>query len=47
MHIHVLGVCGTFMSGVAILAKSMGYEVTGQDKAAFPPNLNCPIIAQM
>jgi UDP-N-acetylmuramate: L-alanyl-gamma-D-glutamyl-meso-diaminopimelate ligase len=37
MHIHILGICGTFMGGVAILAKSLGYKVTGSDKNVYPP----------
>lgn len=37
MHIHVLGVCGTFMAGIAILAKQMGYRVTGSDDQHYPP----------
>lgn len=35
--IHVLGVCGTFMGGLAELAIGMGYEVEGSDQAAYPP----------
>ena len=30
-HIHILGICGTFMGGVAMIAKQMGYKVTGSD----------------
>ena len=37
MHIHILGVCGTFMAGVALLAKQMGYKVTGSDLNVYPP----------
>lgn len=37
MHIHILGICGTFMGGVAMLAKSLGYKVTGSDKNVYPP----------
>lgn len=37
MHIHILGICGTFMGGVAILAKSLGHEVTGSDANVYPP----------
>jgi len=37
MHIHILGICGTFMGGVAILAKSLGYKVTGSDSNVYPP----------
>ena len=29
MHIHILGICGTFMGGLAILARQLGHEVTG------------------
>ena len=36
-HIHILGVCGTFMGGVAIIAKQMGYRVTGSDINVYPP----------
>lgn len=36
-HIHILGVCGTFMGGVAIIAKQMGYRVTGSDTNVYPP----------
>ncbi len=37
MHVHILGVCGTFMGGIAALARELGCTVTGQDKAAWPP----------
>lgn len=37
MKIHVLGVCGTFMGGIAVIAKQMGHEVTGSDKGCYPP----------
>ncbi len=37
MHIHIIGVCGTFMGGVARLAREMGHRVTGSDKAFYPP----------
>ncbi len=36
-HIHILGVCGTFMGGVAMIAKQMGYRVTGSDTNVYPP----------
>ncbi|TCP93319.1 UDP-N-acetylmuramate: L-alanyl-gamma-D-glutamyl-meso-diaminopimelate ligase [Cricetibacter osteomyelitidis] len=36
-HIHILGVCGTFMGGIAIIAKQMGYKVTGSDTNVYPP----------
>ena len=37
MHIHILGICGTFMGGVAALAKSLGHKVTGSDASVYPP----------
>lgn len=37
MHIHILGVCGTFMGGVALLAKRAGHKVTGSDQHTYPP----------
>lgn len=37
MHIHILGIGGTFMSALAILAKSKGYRVTGHDAHCYPP----------
>lgn len=37
MKIHVLGVCGVFMGGLAAIAKQMGHEVTGSDKNCYPP----------
>jgi len=37
MHIHILGICGTFMGGVASLAKASGYKVTGCDANVYPP----------
>jgi UDP-N-acetylmuramate: L-alanyl-gamma-D-glutamyl-meso-diaminopimelate ligase len=37
MHIHILGICGTFMGGVALLAKRAGHHVTGQDQHTYPP----------
>ena len=37
MHIHVLGICGTFMAGIASLAKSKGFRVTGCDQNVYPP----------
>ena len=36
-HIHILGVCGTFMASMAILAKSLGFKVTGSDEHVYPP----------
>ena len=37
MHVHILGICGTFMGGIAALAKASGHEVTGSDKSVYPP----------
>jgi UDP-N-acetylmuramate: L-alanyl-gamma-D-glutamyl-meso-diaminopimelate ligase len=37
MHIHILGICGTFMGGVAQLAKEAGHRVTGCDAKVYPP----------
>ncbi|HEX7028260.1 MAG TPA: Mur ligase domain-containing protein, partial [Gammaproteobacteria bacterium] len=37
MHIHILGICGTFMGGVAQLAQAMGYSVSGSDQNVYPP----------
>jgi len=37
MHIHILGACGTFMGGVALLARRAGHRVTGQDRHTYPP----------
>lgn len=37
MHIHILGICGTFMGGVAALAKAAGHEVSGCDAGIYPP----------
>ena len=37
MHIHILGICGTFMGGLAALASELGHAVTGSDRAAWPP----------
>jgi UDP-N-acetylmuramate: L-alanyl-gamma-D-glutamyl-meso-diaminopimelate ligase len=38
MHIHILGICGKFMSGIAIIAREKGFKVSGSDK-----NLSLPI----
>jgi UDP-N-acetylmuramate: L-alanyl-gamma-D-glutamyl-meso-diaminopimelate ligase len=35
--IHILGICGTFMAGIASLAKALGHEVTGSDSHVYPP----------
>ena len=37
MHIHVLGICGTFMGGLAALAREAGHKVTGCDAGVYPP----------
>ncbi len=37
MHIHILGICGTFMGSLAILAKQQGHRVTGSDSGVYPP----------
>jgi UDP-N-acetylmuramate: L-alanyl-gamma-D-glutamyl-meso-diaminopimelate ligase len=37
MHIHILGICGTFMGGVALLARAAGHHVTGCDANVYPP----------
>ncbi|MEW9899138.1 UDP-N-acetylmuramate:L-alanyl-gamma-D-glutamyl-meso-diaminopimelate ligase [Chitinivorax sp. PXF-14] len=37
MHIHILGICGTFMGGIAVIAKQAGFRVTGCDANVYPP----------
>ncbi|MCF7985481.1 MAG: UDP-N-acetylmuramate:L-alanyl-gamma-D-glutamyl-meso-diaminopimelate ligase [Thiohalocapsa sp.] len=37
MHLHILGICGTFMGGVALLARALGHRVTGSDADVYPP----------
>lgn len=37
MHIHILGICGTFMGGIAAIARAAGHEVTGSDRGVYPP----------
>jgi UDP-N-acetylmuramate: L-alanyl-gamma-D-glutamyl-meso-diaminopimelate ligase len=37
MHVHVLGICGTFMGGIAAIAKQAGHRVTGSDRNVYPP----------
>ena len=37
MHIHILGICGTFMGGIARIASTLGHEVTGSDQNVYPP----------
>ena len=37
MHIHILGICGTFMGGIAVIATAAGHTVTGCDANVYPP----------
>ena len=37
MKIHILGICGTFMGGLALIARSLGHEVSGSDANVYPP----------
>ena len=37
MHIHILGICGTFMGGIALLARELGHAVSGSDQNVYPP----------
>ncbi|MBK1853138.1 UDP-N-acetylmuramate:L-alanyl-gamma-D-glutamyl-meso-diaminopimelate ligase [Marinobacter sp. 1-4A] len=37
MHIHILGICGTFMGSLAVLARELGHRVTGSDQGVYPP----------
>lgn len=37
MHIHILGICGTFMGGLALIARELGHKVTGSDQNVYPP----------
>ncbi|HXQ31643.1 MAG TPA: UDP-N-acetylmuramate:L-alanyl-gamma-D-glutamyl-meso-diaminopimelate ligase [Steroidobacteraceae bacterium] len=37
MRVHILGICGTFMGGIAALAREAGHEVTGSDRNVYPP----------
>ena len=37
MHLHILGICGTFMGGLALIARSAGHKVTGCDAGVYPP----------
>ena len=37
MHVHILGICGTFMGGIAVLARAAGHRVTGSDANVYPP----------
>ena len=37
MHIHILGICGTFMGGIALIARQLGHQVSGSDQNVYPP----------
>ncbi len=37
LHIHILGICGTFMGGLALIARQLGYQVSGSDENVYPP----------
>jgi UDP-N-acetylmuramate: L-alanyl-gamma-D-glutamyl-meso-diaminopimelate ligase len=37
VHIHILGICGTFMGGIAVLARQLGHQVSGSDQNVYPP----------
>ena len=37
MHLHIIGICGTFMGGIAALARASGHKVTGSDRNVYPP----------
>ena len=37
MHVHILGICGSFMGGIAAIAKALGHKVTGSDTNVYPP----------
>jgi len=37
MHIHILGICGTFMGGIALIARAQGHQVSGSDANVYPP----------
>jgi len=37
MHIHILGICGTFMGGLALIARELGHTVSGSDANVYPP----------
>ncbi len=37
MHIHILGICGTFMGGIAEIARQLGFQITGSDAGVYPP----------
>jgi len=37
LHIHILGICGTFMGGLAVIARQLGHQVSGSDQNVYPP----------
>ena len=37
MHVHILGICGTFMGGIAAIARAAGHRVTGSDRKCIRP----------
>jgi UDP-N-acetylmuramate: L-alanyl-gamma-D-glutamyl-meso-diaminopimelate ligase len=37
VHVHILGICGTFMGGIALIARELGHTVTGSDANVYPP----------
>ena len=37
VHVHILGICGTFMGGIAAIARAAGHRVTGSDRDVYPP----------
>ena len=37
MHVHILGICGTFMGSLAMLARELGFQVSGSDQQVYPP----------
>ncbi len=37
MHVHILGICGTFMRSLVLLARDLGHTVTGSDLNVYPP----------
>ncbi len=37
MKIHILGICGTFMGGIAAIARQLGHQVSGSDQHVYPP----------
>jgi UDP-N-acetylmuramate: L-alanyl-gamma-D-glutamyl-meso-diaminopimelate ligase len=39
-HLHILGICGTFMGGLAMIARELGYQVSGSDQQVYPPMSN-------